>query len=143
MPGNLTVLNKHTVSTKQQRIATLAQRSPEFAFFSLAHYIDLPWLEEAYRRTRKGGSAGIDDVTGKQYAENLHDNLQNLLERLKSGTYKAPPVKRKHIPKAGYFRPSRIHALLGSNPAWTLGGQTEDNEIAACPCHQGHEPMVS
>jgi len=110
MPGNLTVLNKHTVSTKQQRIAVLAQRSPEFALFSLAHYIDLPWLEEAYRRTRKGGSAGIDDVTGKQYAENLHENLQNLLKRLKSGTYKAPPVKRKHIPKgtSGETRPIGI-----------------------------------
>jgi group II intron reverse transcriptase/maturase len=77
----------------------LAQRSPNFAFFSLAHHIDLRWLEEAYHRTRKDGAAGVDDVTGKEYAENLYENLQNLLDRLKSGTYKAPPVKRKHIPK--------------------------------------------
>ena len=48
---------------------------------------------------RIDGAAGVDDVTGKEYAENLHDNLQHLLDRLKSGTYKAPPVKRKHIPK--------------------------------------------
>jgi group II intron reverse transcriptase/maturase len=89
----------NNVLTVQQRIATLAQRSPDFAFFSLAHYIDLHWLEEAYHRTRKDGAAGIDDVTGGHYAENLHENLQNLLNRLKSGTYKAPPVKRKHIPK--------------------------------------------
>lgn len=88
----------------------LAQRSLEFAFFSLAHHIDLQWLEEAYRRTRKGGSAGIDDMTGKQYAENLHENLQSLLDRLKLGTYKAPPVKRKHIPKgmSGETRPIGI-----------------------------------
>ena len=94
MPRNL-----DNVSTVQQRIASLAQRSPEFAFTSLAHYMTLEWLEEAYHRTRKDGAAGIDDITGKQYAENLHDNLQHLLDRLKSGTYKAPPVKRKHIPK--------------------------------------------
>jgi len=87
------------VLTVQQRIAMLAQRSSDFAFFSLAHYIDIQWLEEAYRRTRKDGAAGVDDVTGKEYAEHLHDSLQNLLDRLKSGTYKAPPVKRKHIPK--------------------------------------------
>ena len=94
MPGHL-----ENITTKQQRITTLAQRSPEFAFFSLAHHIDLQWLEVAYHRTRKDGATGIDDVTGKQYAENLQENLQNLLDRLKSGMYKAPPVKRKHIPK--------------------------------------------
>jgi len=97
---------KH-VSTVQQRIASVAQRSLKTAFTSLAHYIDLEWLAEAYHRTRKDGCAGVDDMTGKEYAENLHENLQNLLERLKSGTYKAPPVKRKHIPKgtSGETRP--------------------------------------
>jgi group II intron reverse transcriptase/maturase len=105
MPGHL-----KSVLTVQQRIATLAQRSPDFAFFSLAHHIDLDWLETAYHRTRKDGAAGIDDVNGRQYAENLTENLQNLLDRLKSGTYKAPPVKRKHIPKgtSGETRPIGI-----------------------------------
>ena len=105
MPGNL-----DNVSTIQQRIASVAQRSPKVAFTSLAHYINLEWLDEAYHRTRKDGAAGIDDVTGKQYAENLYENLQNLLDRLKSGKYKAPPVKRKHIPKgtSGETRPIGI-----------------------------------
>ena len=94
MPGNL-----RSVLTVQERIAELAQRAPDFAFYSLAHHIDLNWLETAYDRTRKEGSAGIDGVTGKEYAEKLQENLQNLLERLKTGTYKAPPVKRVHIPK--------------------------------------------
>ncbi len=87
-----------------------AQRSPKIAFTSLAHYIDLEWLIEAFHRTRKDGAAGIDDVTGKQYADNLNENLQNLLDRLKSGTYKAPPVKRKHIPKgtSGETRPTDL-----------------------------------
>jgi group II intron reverse transcriptase/maturase len=102
MPGNL-----NSVLTVQQRIAELTQRSSEVGFFSLAHHLDLTWLEVAYDRTRKDGCAGIDDVTGKEYAENLQDNLCNLLGRLKSGTYKAPPVKRKHIPKgtSGETRP--------------------------------------
>ena len=102
--------NLEKVLTVQQRIAEVAQRSPEIAFTSLAHCIDLQWLEEAYHRTRKDGAAGVDDVTGKQYAENLHDNLRNLLDRLQSGTYKAPPVKRTHIPKGtkGETRPIGI-----------------------------------
>ena len=109
MPRNLQRGNTH-VSTIQQRIATLAQRSPEFAFTSLAHHMTLDWLEIAYYRTRKDGAAGIDEVTGRQYAENLHDNLQSLLDRLKSGTYKAPPVRRTHIPKGtkGETRPIGI-----------------------------------
>ena len=108
MPGNL-----DNVSTVQQRIATLAQRSSEFAFASLAHYMTLDWLEEAYHRTRKDGAAGVDDVTGKEYAEHLHENLQNLFECLKSGKYKAPPVRRKHIPKStrGETRPIGIPAF--------------------------------
>jgi group II intron reverse transcriptase/maturase len=102
MPGNL-----NSVLTVQQRIAELTQRSSGFAFFSLAHHLDLNWLEVAYDRTRKDGCTGIDDVTGKQYADNLQENLCNLLERLKSNTYKAPPVRRKHIPKGlgGETRP--------------------------------------
>ena len=60
--------NHGNVLTTQQRIALLAQRSPDFAFFSLAHYIDLHWLEEAYHRTRKDGAARVDDVTGNGVA---------------------------------------------------------------------------
>ena len=108
--GNITNAQQFgKVLTVQQRIAEVAQRSPEVAFTSLAHNIDLQWLEEAYRLVRKDGSAGIDDVTGKQYAENLRENLQNLLDRLQSGTYKAPSVKRGYIPKGnGEPRPIGI-----------------------------------
>jgi hypothetical protein len=52
-----------TVSTKQQRIARLAGQSPAMAFTSLAHLIDVDWLKEAYRRTRKDGAVGVDGMT--------------------------------------------------------------------------------
>ena len=89
------------VSTKQQRIAELARQSPEMGFTSLAYFIDIEWLREAYRRTRKDGAVGVDGQSGEDFAVNLEDNLQSLLERAKSGTYQAPPVRRVHIPKAG------------------------------------------
>jgi RNA-directed DNA polymerase len=89
------------VSTKQQRIALLARQSPEMGFTSLAHLIDIDWLTEAFNRTRKDGAVGVDGQDGEDYAANLEGNLQSLLDRAKSGTYQAPPVRRVHIPKAG------------------------------------------
>jgi group II intron reverse transcriptase/maturase len=66
---------------------------------TLAHHIDLAWMYEAYRQTRKDGAAGSDEVTAAEYAEDLDRNLRSLLERFKSGSYFAPPVRRVQIPK--------------------------------------------
>ena len=88
-----------TVSTKLERIAKLASEMPQAAFTTLAHHIDIDWLREAYRRTRKDGAAGVDGQTAEEYAGNLEENLRSLLDRAKSGTYRAPPVRRVHIPK--------------------------------------------
>jgi RNA-directed DNA polymerase len=93
--------NSINVSTKQERIAALAKQSPEMAFTSLAYLMDIDWLTEAYRRTRKDGAAGVDGVTAEQYEQDLEGNLRSLLDRAKSGTYQAPPVRRVHIPKGG------------------------------------------
>lgn len=87
------------VSTKQQRIAMLAKKMPGVALTSLAHHIDIEWMKEAFRRTRKDGAVGIDGQTAKDYERALESNLGQLLDRAKAGTYRAPPVKRVHIPK--------------------------------------------
>ena len=88
-----------SISTRLNRIATLAREAPKMAFTTLAHHIDIDWLREAYRRTRKDGARGVDGRSAAEYAENLEGNLQSLLDRAKSGTYFAPPVRRVHIPK--------------------------------------------
>ena len=90
-----------TVLTKQQRIAELARNGPDMAFTTLAHHIDIDWMHMAYAQTRKDGAVGVDGQTADDYENNLMGNLQNLLDRAKSGTYVAPPVRRVHIPKAG------------------------------------------
>jgi RNA-directed DNA polymerase len=97
------------VSTKLQRIAKLAQRIRDKPLTTLAHHVDLDWLREAYRRTRKDGATGVDGTTAEQYAADLEGNLQRLLDRAKSGTYRAPPVRRAYIPKGnGEMRPLGI-----------------------------------
>src|SRR5438270_2015239 len=98
MPGTP---RPETVSTKQRRIAKLARNAPELSFTTLAHHIDIVWLRKAYALTRKDGAVGVDGQTAAEYEVNLRDNLQDLLNRAKSGTYVAPPVRRVHIPKAG------------------------------------------
>ena len=97
------------VSTRLERIAKLARDMPGVALKTLAHHIDIEWMHEAYRRTRKDGAKGVDEQTAEEFASNLERNLQALLARAKDGTYRAPPVRRVHIPKGnGETRPIGI-----------------------------------
>jgi len=88
-----------TVSTRQQRIAQLAQQDKQMAFTSLNHHLNLSWLLEAFWSTRRDGAPGVDGQTAQDYEADLVANLRSLLDRAKSGTYRAPPVRRVHIPK--------------------------------------------
>jgi len=85
----------------------LAKQLPGKALTSLNQHLDIAWLREAYRRTRKDGAVGVDGQTAADYERDLEANLQSLLERAKSGTYRAPPVRRVYIPKAGSASESR------------------------------------
>jgi RNA-directed DNA polymerase len=101
--------SSQTVSTKLERVAKLAKQAPDMVLKTLAHHIDVDWLREAFRRTRKDGATGVDGQDADEYATKLEDNLQSLLDRAKSGTYRAPPVRRVHIPKGdGRTRPLGI-----------------------------------
>jgi RNA-directed DNA polymerase len=88
-----------TVSTKVERIAKLAREMRGVPLTTLAHYIDKDWMREAHRRTRKDGAPGVDGLRAEEYAKKLEGNLVSLLQRAKLGTYRAPPVRRVHIPK--------------------------------------------
>lgn len=86
------------ICTKLERIARLAQQIPE-PLDNLSHHIDIDWLHEAFARTRKDGAKGVDGQSADEYAADLESNLRSLLDRAKSGTYHAPPVRRVEIPK--------------------------------------------
>jgi RNA-directed DNA polymerase len=89
-----------SVSTRQQHIAVMAKKYAGSPLTTLSHHIDLLWLREAYGRVRRDSAPGVDGQTVAEYGENLEANLKSLLERAKNGTYRAPPVKRVHIPKS-------------------------------------------
>jgi len=88
-----------TVFTKLERIASLAKEKPGVALTTLAHHIDVNWMREAFRRTRKDGARGVDGQGAREFEQQLERNLESLLARAKTGTYRAPPVRRVHIPK--------------------------------------------
>lgn len=74
-----------TVSTKQARIAELAKQMPNKQLTTLSHHVNVEWLAEAYRRTRKSGAPGVDGQTAVEYEEQLQERLQSLLDRAKQG----------------------------------------------------------
>ena len=87
------------VFTVQQRIAQVARERPQEVFTSLNHYLDVEWLKAAYERVKPDSAPGVDGQSWADYGKDLEKNLRSLLDRVKSGSYVAPPVKRVHIPK--------------------------------------------
>lgn len=69
-----------------------------------------PNLEQAFRDVKKNrGSHGVDNVTIKEYENDLEHNLRVLQESLRDKTFRAKPVRRVYIPKAdGTKRPLGI-----------------------------------
>lgn len=100
LEGKMTgTMSSDSISTRLQKIARLARNMPEAVLTTLAHHIDVDFLREAYRRTRKDGAVGVDGQTAEEYSQDLEANLEDLLNRFKTGRYKAPPVRRTYIPK--------------------------------------------
>nr|MBK7069192.1 transcription elongation factor GreAB [Deltaproteobacteria bacterium] len=87
------------ISPRLARIAEQARQAPGMVFTTLFHHVDMDWMREAYRRTRKNGAVGVDGQDGEAFAADLEGNLRRLLDAAKSGTYRAPPARRVHIPK--------------------------------------------
>ena len=100
------------MSPELLKVVERAQREPEGRFHSLAHLIDVPALERAYRRMRKDAAVGVDGVTKEQYGQELEHNLRDLHQRLKAKRYRHQPIRRVHIPKeGGTTRPIGISAF--------------------------------
>jgi group II intron reverse transcriptase/maturase len=68
---------------------------------NLAPYINKETLEDAHRRMNAKKALGWDKVSKEDYAVNLEENLESLVERMKRGSYRPEPSRRTYIPKAG------------------------------------------
>lgn len=98
-----------TVSLKLDQLREQARQHPQRVFTTLHHLVDVDFLREAYRLTRKDAAAGADEVTATEYAAHLESNLNALHTRFKEGSYVAPLVRRVWIEKEdGSQRPIGI-----------------------------------
>ena len=102
-----------SVSRTLSALGTKAGKEPGHRFRGLARLLDRQMLGEAFRRLKRKAAPGIDGVTHGEYAKNLEENLLALESRLKEGKYRALPVKRRWIAKAGSskMRPLGIPVL--------------------------------
>jgi RNA-directed DNA polymerase len=102
-----------SVSRTLSALGTKAGKEPGHRFRGLARLLDRQMLGEAFRRLKRKAAPGIDGVRHAEYAKNLEENLLALESRLKAGKYRARPVRRRWIAKAGSgkMRPLGIPVL--------------------------------
>ena len=97
------------MSTALRKIADKAKLEPKLSFTSLAHILTKDFLKETWRQMNRKGAGGVDGETVEQFERNLDERVEDLVSRLKTGRYKAPPVRRVEIPKGnGKTRPLGI-----------------------------------
>jgi RNA-directed DNA polymerase len=85
---------------------------------------------ESYKRVKANrGAAGIDDVTLKEFEQDLKNNLFKLWNRMASGSYFPPAVKAVPIPKK-------------SGGTRLLGVPTVADRIAQMVVKRALEPLV-
>jgi RNA-directed DNA polymerase len=93
-------------------IAEKATTNKQHRFGGLYRWLNKDVLRQCFYLLRKDAASGVDGVTFRSYQENLEQNLEDLVGRLKRKAYRARLVRRKYIPKGnGKMRPLGIPVL--------------------------------
>jgi RNA-directed DNA polymerase len=111
--GNMHDAQKsENMSPQLARIAELAREDKQRKFFSIAHLLTIEALYAAFLSLRTEASAGVDGVTYKEYDVKTWEKIPVLHGKLKSGEYRAQPLRRIYIAKEdGRQRPISIPSL--------------------------------
>lgn len=88
------------MTTKITRINQIAKTRPNEIFTSIYHLVNYELLLECYNELDGNKATGLDDITKDIYFTNLNQNLNILVNKLKTMSYKPSPAKRVNIPKA-------------------------------------------
>lgn len=86
--------------TKITRINQIAKEKPEEVFTSIYHLINYELLKECFDELDENKATGLDKVTKGMYLMNLDENLSNLVDKLKTKSYRPSSARKVNIPKA-------------------------------------------
>jgi group II intron reverse transcriptase/maturase len=87
------------MSTQLGQIAKKAKLDRQVRFTSLAHLLTPAFLKETWRMMNRKAASGIDGESTEQFASELEERVEEICKQLRTGTYRAPPVRRVEIPK--------------------------------------------
>jgi group II intron reverse transcriptase/maturase len=97
------------METKLKRIETLSRDNPRMEFKWLIPHFTKENLIRCFHELGKKKAVGIDGVSKDEYGENLDENIDSLITRMKGLKYYPAPVKEVLIPKSnGKYRPLGI-----------------------------------
>jgi len=98
--------------TSLRGIANKASSDEHHRFRNLFGLLTVSFLLSCWERVNKKAASGVDRVSARSYAKELGDNVRDLWDRVKRGSYRARLVRRCHIPKeGGKTRPLGIPAV--------------------------------
>jgi RNA-directed DNA polymerase len=87
--------------TSLRGIANKASSDKDHRFRNLFGLLTVAFLLSCWERVNKKAASGVDRVSARGYAKDLGDNVRDLWDRVKRGSYRAKLVRRRHIPKEG------------------------------------------
>jgi RNA-directed DNA polymerase len=133
------------MSTKLGRLSELAKADKTTRFLSIAHLLTPAALLAAFEGLRQDASAGVDEVTYREYEQDVWRNIPTLHDRLVSHQYRAQPLRRVYIPKEnGKERPISIPALedkIVQKATVTVLNAIYEQDFL--PCSYGFRPGLS
>jgi len=94
------------MSTVDVHIAERAKKFRDEPLTNLHSFIDESLLLECFMSLNKKGATGVDGQSWEDYNEVKEERIPKLLAQFKSGSYRAPLIRRTYIPKGkGKRRP--------------------------------------
>ncbi|QQK75790.1 group II intron reverse transcriptase/maturase [Salicibibacter cibarius] len=87
------------METKLARITELAKNNSDMTFTSLAHLLNSEYLMQCHHQLPNRKAPGVKGTTKMTYEQNLEENIEDLVLRMKQKSYCPSPAKRVYIPK--------------------------------------------
>ncbi len=92
---------QRATDTKLKRIAWLSRQDAKKEFNNLMRFFNVESLRQCFDELDGKKAVGVDGIDKEKYRENLEENLENLIARMKRMGYRPGPVRQVLIPKAG------------------------------------------